>query len=324
MAKKTTARAVETQRFIPPQLATLFANVPPGEEWLHEIKYDGYRTGARVSSGEVQMFSRRGLNWTHRFGPIPMALSKLKVQTAYLDGEIAVVNDEGVSVFSELQDALSKGATHRLTYFIFDLLHLNFLDLRSKPLIERKQALYELLASQPKNGPLRYSSHVQGQGPDFHTHACALHLEGIVSKLANSPYRSERSTAWRKIPCSNRREFVVGGWSLSDKKGRDLKSLLVGYYRQGKLIFAGRLGTGFNMKISKDLTARLSKITQPQMPFEAVPKAYLKGALWVKPTLVVEGEFKSWTGDHLLRQASYKGLREDKKASTVTLERPIH
>jgi bifunctional non-homologous end joining protein LigD len=234
-----------------------------------------------------------------------------------------VLDANGVSVFADLQDALSAGRADRITYHVFDLLWLDDEDLRQVPLVDRKARLEKLLGKRPP-APLAYSSHVVGQGPAFLRQACKMGLEGIVAKLASSPYRSGRDGAWQKAKCRLRQEFVVGGCRQSDADGRTLSSLLVGHYDdKGKLIFAGKLGTGYTGKIERDLLARLAKLGPRQStPFESVPWEYLKRAVWVPPWLVVEGEFTTWTADHLLRQAAFKGVREDKPAQDVRLEQP--
>jgi bifunctional non-homologous end joining protein LigD len=309
--------------FIAPELATLVDKAPVGNDWVSEIKFDGYRIGARLESGRVRMLTRKGLDWAARFRPIAEAVASLKVTNTYLDGEVAVLDDKGISVFAALQDALSAGRADRISYHLFDLLWLNGEDLRALPLIERKARLEKLLGKRPPR-PLAYCSHVLGQAPAFHRQACKMGLEGIVSKLARSSYYSGRDTAWQKVKCRLRQEFVVGGWRQSDANGRTLSSLLVGYYDKGRLVFAGKLGTGFTEKIQRDLLARLAKLgPRPAPPFESIPREYLKRAVWVRPELVVEGEFTTWTADHLLRQAAYKGLREDKPVREVRHERAI-
>jgi bifunctional non-homologous end joining protein LigD len=198
--------------FIPPELATLTDKAPTGDGWIHEIKLDGYRTAARLEAGKARMLTRSGLDWTARFRPIAAALVDLKARAAYLDGEIAVLGEDGVTSFAALQDALSRGQAQRLTYHVFDLLHLDGRDLRALPLIERKALLELLLARLPKGSPVRYSNHVEGQCPAFFAQACKLHLEGIVSKRAAAAYRSRRTEDWLKVKCLNRQEFVIGGW----------------------------------------------------------------------------------------------------------------
>jgi bifunctional non-homologous end joining protein LigD len=220
-----------------------------------------------------------------RLQPIADALAKLKASDAYIDGEVVVLDEAGITSFALLLEAL--------------------------------------LGKLKKSGPVRYSEHVVGQGPAFYKQACKLNLEGIVSRLASSIYRSGRDAAWQKVKCRLRQEFVVGGWRQSDAAGRTLSSLLVGYYDAGKLIFAGKLGTGFPQDVERDLLARLAKlgpVSKP--PFAAVPREYLKRTVWVRPELVVEGEFTTWTADNLLRQAAFKGVREDRLAEDVVMERP--
>ena len=307
--------------FIPPELATLTDKAPAGDGWVHEIKLDGYRTAARLEAGKVRMLTRSGLDWTARFRPIAPALTLLKTRAAYLDGEIAVLGEDGVTSFAALQDALSRGQAQRLTYHVFDLLHLDGRDLTGLPLIERKALLAPLIARLPKGGPVRYSDHVQGQGPAFFAQACKHHLEGIVAKRAAAPYRSGRTEDWLKVKCLNRQEFVIGGWMRSDKPGRELRSLLLGYYDRGKLVFAGKAGTGFGLAAGRELARRLGKIERDTPPFASVPREYQRGARWVDPRLVAEVTFTTWTADHLLRHPSFEGLREDKPAKDVRLER---
>ena len=307
--------------FIPPELATLTDKAPAGDGWIHEIKLDGYRTAARLEAGKVRMLTRSGLDWTARFRPIATALALPKIRAAYLDGEIAVMGEDGITSFAALQDALSRGQAQRLTYHVFDLLHLDGRDLTGLPLIERKALLAPLIARLPKGGPIRYSDHVQGQGPAFFAQACKHHLEGIVAKRAAAPYSSGRTEDWLKVKCLNRQEFVIGGWMRSDKPGRELRSLLLGYYDRGKLVFAGKAGTGFGLVAGRELAERLGKIERDTPPFVAVPREYQRGARWVDPRLVAEVTFTTWTADHLLRHPSFEGLREDKPAKDVKLER---
>ena len=269
---------VPLPEFIPPQLATVTDEGPAGDAWIHEIKLDGNRTAARLEAGKVRMLTRSGFDWTARFRPIAAALALPKIRAAYLDGEIAVLGEDGVTSFAALQDALSRGQAQRLTYHVFDLLHLDGGDLTGLPLIERKALLEPLLARLPKEGPVRYSSHVEGQGPKFFTQACKLGPEGIVSKRAGAPYRSRRTEDWLKVKCLNRQEFVIGGWMASDKPGRELRSLLLGYYDKGKLIFAGKAGTGFGLAAGRELAERFAKIERKDPPFASVPRAYQRGA----------------------------------------------
>jgi bifunctional non-homologous end joining protein LigD len=252
----------------------------------------------------------------------PTALASLPVKTAYLDGEVAILGRDGVTSFAALQDALSKGHSADLVYFAFDLLNLDGLDLTPLPMIERKAALKKLLGRRRGAGPIRNSDHVQGQGGAFYAHACKLGLEGIVSKLAKSPYRPRRTTEWLKVKCLQRQEMVIGGWQESDKQGRSLKSLLLGYYcRTGRLVFAGKSGTGFSLKLGRELVDRLRKIERPQPPFAEVPRDYRRGSRWVEPRLVAEIAYSNWTSDQVMRHPKFVALREDKPARDVRLER---
>jgi len=308
--------------FVPPQLATLVGQAPRGGGWLHEIKFDGYRTAARVAAGRVRMLTRRGLDWTVRFAPIARALARLAVRAAYIDGEIVVMDAEGRTSFAGLQDALSGGRPERLVYCAFDLLHLDGRDLRGQPALARKQALEALIAGAGP-GPLRYSEHVLGSGADFLRHACRLRLEGVVAKLADAPYRPGRSRDWLKVKCLQRQEFVIGGWTASEAAGRELRSLLVGYFRRGRLVVAGKVGTGFDLKTGRELAVRLARLARRDPPFATVPAEYRRGIRWVEPRLVAEVSFSAWTAEGILRHASFEGIREDKPAASVVLETPV-
>ncbi len=309
-------------QFIPPQLAVLADKAPAGDAWLHEIKLDGYRTAARIESGRVQMLTRKGLDWTERFTPIARTLAELSVRAAYLDGEIVVVRPDGVSSFADLQEVLSLGQASRLTYSVFDLLHLDDHDLAGLPLVQRKQALETLMLGVPTGGPVRYSEHVIGQGSQFFRHACELRLEGTVSKLASGPYRSAGGRDWLKVKCVNRQEFVVGGWMESEAAKRELRSLLVGYHQDGQLVFAGRVGTGFSLKVGRELMAKLREHGRNDPPFVMVPREYRRGVNWVEPLMVVEVKYTNWTSDGILRHPAFEGIREDKPVKSVVMERP--
>jgi len=308
--------------FIEPALATLERVAPPGKEWLHEVKFDGYRMQAEIAGTEVRLLTRTGLDWTGRFGAdIPAALAGLRCSDAVLDGEIVVLADSGVSSFPALQAALSAGRTDRMVYYVFDLLRLDGEDLRDEPLVERKERLRGLLEGLPDDGPLRFSDHFSEPGKLMLKHACRMGLEGVVSKRADAPYRSGRTGVWIKSKCTERQEFVIGGYLPSDKTGRGLRSLLVGYHEGGKLRYAGRVGTGFSAKAGEDLKRKLDALKARKSPFGArVPGG--RGLVWVEPDLVAEVEFRSWTADRIIRHASFQGLREDKPAEDVVQEKP--
>ncbi|WP_217578888.1 DNA ligase D [Mesorhizobium sp. GbtcB19] len=318
------AKAGQARRldFIEPQLATLEKDAPAGEDWLHEVKFDGYRMQAQIAGSDVRLLTRAGLDWTDKFdGPVTAALGKLKCRDAIFDGEIVVLADSGVSSFPLLQADLSARRADRFVYYVFDLMRLDGKDLRREPLVERKQALAELLGEQPENSALRLSDHFHEPGKVMLQHVCRMGLEGVVSKRADAPYRSGRGLSWIKSKCTLRQEFVIGGYLPSDKTGRGVRSLLVGYYEGGKLNYAGRVGTGFSGKVATDLKKKLDGLKADKSPFSAaVPKG--KGLTFVKPELVGEVEFRSWTSDDIIRHASFQGLREDKPAEEVVQEQP--
>jgi len=309
--------------FIPPQLATLVKRAPDEEGWLHEIKFDGYRIGARIHHGRARLLTRNALDWTARLGPLAAAAGRLGAQSAYLDGEIVILDRSGVSDFAALQEALSKRSPERVIYYAFDLLHLDGHNLIGLPLVMRKRALHWLVSQAGTNRRIRYSAHHSSCGTRFFCEACDRGLEGIVSKRAAVAYRSARSGDWLKVKCVERQEFVVGGWLPSIASGRALRSLLVGYFDRGKLIYAGKIGAGFDAADRRDLLARLKKLRRKDMPFVSVPPADRRRANWIEPVIVIEAEFTSWTRDGRLRHPSFKGLRLDKDPTEVVAEFPI-
>ncbi|MER9298468.1 DNA ligase D [Mesorhizobium sp. M0621] len=308
--------------FIEPQLATLERDAPPGKDWLHEVKFDGYRMQAQIAGADVRLLTRTGLDWTEKFGgEIIAELAGLKCSDAIIDGEIVVLADSGVSSFALLQADLSAKRTDRFLYYVFDVMRLDGEDLRAEPLVERKQALRDLLGKQREDAAVRFSDHFAEPGNIMLEHVCRMGLEGVVSKRADAPYRSGRGPTWVKSKCTERQEFVIGGYLPSDKTGRGLRSILVGFHEGGKLHYAGRVGTGFSGKVATDLKKKLDALTAKSSPFDkAVPKG--KGLVWVKPELVGEVEFRSWTSDRIIRHASFQGLREDKPAEEVVQEKP--
>ena len=308
--------------FVPPQLATLVDAPPPGREWLHEIKYDGYRAIAALAGGRAKIYTRNGLDWTDRFEPLVAPLADLPCESALLDGEIAIADKKGHTSFSALQVAL-KEDRGGFGYYIFDLLHLDGKDLRKQPLIERKKLLQTLLNGVPKQGPLLYSDHIEGDGDRAFGHACDLKLEGIVSKQANASYRSGRTKNWLKSKCGMEQEFVVIGWSPSDKTGRPFSSILLGVNEDGELRYAGRVGSGFNEELLDELAAQFNRHARKTSPAEGVPASIARGAHFLEPKLVAEIALRGWTHDGLVRQGSFKGLRADKPAREIVWETPM-
>ncbi|HEY4046959.1 MAG TPA: DNA ligase D [Acidobacteriaceae bacterium] len=312
--------------FVPPLLAKQSEVVPEGKDWIHELKLDGYRIQAHLESHgsqlKVTLFSRNGLDWTHRMATIAREVKRFPVEGAILDGEVVVLNSSGQTSFADLQAAFDENKPQALSYFIFDLLHLNGHNLRNLPLIDRKQLLFELIATLGQNEIIRFSEHLVGNGKQMFSEACRLGAEGIISKLISAPYTSGRSSSWIKIKCVREQEFVIGGFTQPSDGSHGIGALLLGYYEDGRLEYAGRTGTGFTRTSSRALRDRLEKLRTATSPFAEVPADGRRGAIWVKPALVAQVQFRTWTGDHRVRQASFKGIREDKAASEVHREEP--
>jgi bifunctional non-homologous end joining protein LigD len=316
------ARKTAMPEFVSPQLATLVKEAPTGDEWLHELKFDGYRLLCHLERGHVRLWTRNRKDWTDKFRGVVKALQALRVKSAILDAEIVAMDSSGRSSFQMLQQAIHKTAGRGLVLEVFDVMYLEGFSLTRTPLIERKRALEELIATVTGDRVLRYSDHVEGNGAKFLKQACDFGIEGIVSKLANSPYESTRSHSWQKIKCLKRQEFVIAGYTLSDK-GLPFSSLVLGVYEKGKLIYAGRVGTGFSNKLRVDLKKMLDRLAQPKKPFAEIPRdADLRRAVWAQPKLVGEVAFSEWTNENVIRHPSFQGLREDKKASEVIRENP--
>ena len=305
--------------FIQPQLATLVSSVPRGDEWLHEIKFDGYRILCRLDTGKARFLTREAQDWSHRFGALSHIAEQLRSHRLLLDGEVVALDAQGVNDFQLLQNSLREGVSGNLVYYVFDLLHLDGKNLISTPLVERKEQLEKVIP--PGADSLRYSEHWIGKGDELLRKACSMGLEGIISKRKDEPYRSGRGKDWLKIKCVKSQEFVIGGFTDPAGSRVYLGALLLGVYDDGKLLYAGRVGTGFNNKSLRDVRARLDKIESKSPAFINPPRgADARGVHWVNPELVCEIDFTSWTSDGLLRHPSFKGLRDDKPARQVKRE----
>lgn len=303
---------------IAPQLAMLAGKTPRGDEWLHEIKFDGYRIICRLDHGKVKLITRRFQDWTHRYTTIAKEAAELAAETAILDGEVVALLPSGISSFQDLQNAGKNGSAANLVYYVFDLLYLNGHDLRPLPLVQRKELLAELLKS-GDSPRIQLSDHFEEDGPAFFRKCCQMGLEGVVSKRKDRPYHSGRSDDWIKSKCISREELVIGGFTISEAVHRGIGALLVGYFDDGRLVYAGRVGTGFSNQMLLDMRRRLDAIQQDENPFVAVPsKERGSSVRWVQPQLVAQVEFTGWTADGVLRHPSFQGLREDKPAASVT------
>jgi bifunctional non-homologous end joining protein LigD len=315
------ARPAPLPDFIPPSLALLGVTAPDGADWLHEIKFDGYRMQARIDNGDVRLLTRKALDWTDKFAPIAEALERLPLEQAVLDGEIVSENDEGVATFSQLQQDLKQGRSENFVYYVFDLLYRDGYDLTAVPLETRKQALADLLEGSDLR-QVRLSEHFTETGTTLLKHACKIGLEGIISKRRNAPYRSGRGGDWIKAKCSDRQEFVVAGYAPSTVDPRAIGALILAYNRDGKLHYAGRVGTGYTHKTARELWTKLQPLRRDKPPFATAPveETRARNAKWVEPKLVAEVDLRGWTHGERVRQASFQGLREDKSAQEVVRE----
>ena len=307
--------------WIAPQLATLVDHMPSDEHWLHEIKFDGYRLLCRVKKEDVRLFTRNANDWTPKLSAQADAMRRLRLDEAWLDGEAVVLTEEGRSSFQALQNAFDSHFTGRIVYCVFDLLYLNGYDLRAAPLIERKRLLASLL-SRSHDPHLRYSDHIIGDNQASFEEACRQGLEGLIVKRMDAGYRSGRGRGWLKVKCEQRQEFVIGGYTEPAGSRHGFGALLVGFYEDGQLRYAGKVGTGFTDRLLKKLHRTLLRMEQRTPPFVNPPRGYdAKGAHWVSPKLVAEIRFAEWTEEGILRQPSFQGLRTDKPAAAVGRER---
>ena len=306
--------------FVEPMLAALAKSPPAGDRWLHEVKFDGYRLQTQIADGRATLWTRTGLDWTEKFGgAIQAAARDLPLGEALLDGELVVENESGVSEFSLLQADLSDGRRDRFVYYAFDCLYLDGYDLRQVALVRRKEILSRLIGTQ--GGVVRYSSHFEEDGRLVLPRACALGLEGIISKLSRSAYASGRGKSWIKCKCSARQEFVIAGYVPSTTGRKAIGSLALGVYEKKALRYVGRVGTGFSSGVAEGLFSRLEAMRISSSPFAGRLNANeARGVRFVRPELAAEVDFRGWTADGLLRQASFQGLRDDKPAREIVRE----
>ncbi len=315
-ARKSPTWAAPLPAFREPQLATLVESVPEGEDWLAEVKYDGYRALIAVAGGKAKIYTRSGLDWTHKFPQVAAAAAKLDTDGTLMDGEIVAFHETGRTDFSSLQQSIKAGGD--MSCFVFDMIEENGEDISELPLIERKARLEALVGS--GKGPIIYSQHVMGAAAEVFDKVCQAKHEGIVAKLASEPYRSGRNRAWLKVKCGNRQEFVVGGYTESDKPGRPFASLLLGVMENGGLVYKGRVGAFEGGATIDELAPLLERLETEKSPFAALPREARRKAHFVRPELVGEVQFTEFTADGVIRHGVFKGLREDKEAGDVVVE----
>jgi len=316
--KKNNLPSTKMPTKILPQLATLVAKPPEGNEWIHEIKFDGYRIVAFKNGNDIKLISRNGKDWTLYFNNVVKELKKIKIKNCIFDGEIVLLDKKQKSNFQLLQNSI--GLDKPYIYYIFDLLYYDKNNLRSLPLIERKQMLKKLVPHTDK-GFLRYSDHIVGSGSKIFNKSCKMGLEGIICKKINSVYEEKRTKTWLKVKCINSQEFVIGGFTLPQGSREYFGSLYLGYYdKKGKLIYCGNVGTGFNHKTLKAIYLSLKKIIRKKNPFATNPPG-VTSAIWVEPKVIAEVEFIEWTLEGMLRHPSFKGIRMDKPARKIKREK---
>lgn len=319
------ARKASQEDWIAPQLATLVTASPEGDDWVHELKYDGYRILCRLEDGEARLLTRNGHDWTAKLPHIAAATAELPCRTAWLDGEVVALLPDGRISFQRLQNAFDTRSDSNILYYVFDLLYLDGFDVREVALRERKRLLAALLKDRPSSSLIQYSDHISGRGDVAFAEACRSGMEGLIAKRADAPYLSGRNRHWVKVKCGRRQEFVIGGFTDPSGSRSAFGALLLGVYDdQGRLQYAGRTGTGFTDRSLKELHARLKKLEQKQPAFVNPPSgSEARGVHWVKPALVAEVAFAEWTQEGQLRQASFQGLREDKDPRTIIHERAL-
>jgi len=298
-------------KWVKPQLARLAEEAPDGKDWLHEVKYDGYRIHARIDGGRIKLLTRTGLDWSHRYKTTVGAFATLPVKSAYIDGELCALDTHGASSFSRLQAAMDQGQTHELVFVAFDLLYLDGASTAALRLLERKARLKSLFKERPPG--LMFSDHVVGDGPRIRKHVCQMKLEGVISKRLDRAYGPGDRGLWVKSKCLHREEFVVIGWTDPAGSRSHIGALLLGYYTdEGDLRYAGRVGTGMTDAELQRLAGVLKPLQVKAMPLDAPPPREsrfdspleLSRVHWLRPKVVVEVAFSTWTADGLIRQSS--------------------
>ena len=318
-------------RKLSPQLATLSKTVPSGGDWLCEIKFDGYRVMAHIDKREVRLVTRGGHDWSARMKSLAAAVAALDLQSTWLDGEIVVMNDDGVPDFNALQNAFDSARTDSIVYYLFDLPYFEGYDLRRVPLHQRRTLLRQVLEARGAGDRIRFSEDFPGDVASVLAQVCQLKLEGVIAKRPDAPYLSERTESWLKLKCSQRQEFVIGGFVDRTGAAAEVGSLLLGVHNDdGQLVYAGNVGTGWDGKTARELHGKLSQLEIDESPFDVRDpggrgrwsrRTAAAVERWVEPRLVAEVTFAEWTPDGHVRHASFKGLRNDKAAAEIVRER---
>lgn len=321
-AKVAAKSAVPLPDTLAPQLATLVDGVPTEGDWLYEMKFDGYRLLARIEAGEVKLFTRNGHDWTAKLRALAKELASLGLHKAWLDGEIVVLDAQGVPSFQRLQNVFEQRRTQDIVYYLFDAPFLQGEDLRPLPLRVRRQRLRDALEAAGDPPHLRFSEDFAVDAAQLLHTACQMRMEGVIGKRADAAYASGRQRSWIKLKCQQRQEFVIGGWTDPQGSRTGLGALLLGVHdAAGALHYAGNVGTGFNQQSLADLSRQLKAIVADAPPFEGLPRG-IKGH-WVQPRLIAEVSFAEWTKDGRVRQAVFHGLRTDKKPEAIGREQAV-
>jgi bifunctional non-homologous end joining protein LigD len=315
------ATKADLPQTLSPQLATL-VDAPPDndDDWTYEIKFDGYRLLARIDGKDIRLFTRNGNDWSHRLPGLVAELKKMKLPSGWLDGEIVVADDKGIPDFQALQNAFESARTRDIVYYVFDLPYCDGYDLRRVPLVERRAALRTILSKTPSDY-VHFSDTFAVSGRDLVASACHIGLEGVIGKRKSASYVTRRSSDWIKLKCGHRQEFVIGGYTDPQGSRQGIGSLLLGVHEDGKLRYAGNVGSGFSEQTLKKIKKQLDAVAADKSPFAAATGIDRK-AHWVKPALLAEVSFGEWTNGGHIRHSVFHGLRTDKQANAITREEP--